>query len=1032
MVRLGVALAVLLASANLQNKNAADAFHNFQPNSLSHVREKVVSQQRRAEPNVQRRVASSSSNPEFNNNNQNGEIIGEAFNAARDSIANAVRDEPDTDEEMIALRQQRVQERTKTYTVTLPLVKSSFIEEKSQVLSMGMSACQVNKGREFEGLELDLDSLEFLKTDAIQEEEGVERLDEVSLSRRITGEFQGLVVSSVTKDGAAWAAGVRPGDIIKSTSATMGSQRWPKSSLEGVRSVLQSRKAVSTSIQFELQRPGEAVDNQFELTLTRPIGLELKESEDGYVEVTGFTDSASTLVQYAVKVGDRVLAVDSSLGDRMWPVSTVEGVISAVTSRLPGQQITFRFERPLDLNTPMSDEPVTIRSRKVTAATGAAPAVEQEELLRRCREVIKRYTVADEPTKEKFVNKYAVPGLVADKVVDALASAGTKVDAVTLSMIMCAYLSCRQPQKAIEVFEAAVGIHASGSDAKATVVIKGKNDALLAPNVVALDNYTASALLKAHAMNGDLSSVRRVLAALGGRDDSTVDGLKVGSWPGTGPEGSLQPNTMCYNIAISALADSKTENSLYLAMQIFDSMTEPGRNGGVAPSKSLVTYNVIINALTSRRRFEEAIDVFYGMKRVGITPDKFSYTSLVKAIVAMSEGDLEEFFYDMKEQGVSPDPILFNTVIKSLCEQKKIVAAKKVIVQMESSGVAPDSMTYGLLMKGLLDTGNPSAALTLFETACSDRRTVALTENVYLYTTAISAAAAVADHERALELLARMNGLGISPNLKTMTALVGACLASGMPDLAYDIYKRISKPDGYAMLQGIQALCGFRKVKEAFEILRSKESRAMSGKQRMFAYKSMMESTLERGDYDMARDVFGDILRTGAIPSKAIYESIFETLKLFPSRKNTGGLPPVVHLDKESSSKFQFLLFVLDSIMARNLPCEGPLYSAILSYGSQLGSLPRKLATLMVSARATDIASTKEIVQRSEVEITRVSSSWEELFLRYDELKSQLRGDEPSSLPPVSVRVNSRDMPKVLRSEKSLSYAKRKPRRQEI
>lgn len=264
-------MAVLLTSTHW-----ADAFHNFQPNSLSHVHEKLVSR-RRAEQDIQRQVASSSSNPEFN---PSGETIGEAFNSvtqtARDSIANVVRDEPDSDEAVIALKQQQVQQRTKTYTVTLPLISSSIMEGQSQVLAMGMSLCQVNKGREFEGLELDLDSLEFLKTDTVREKEGVERLDEATVSRRINGEFQGLVVSSVTKDGAAWTAGVRPGDILKSSSATVGAQRWPKSSLEGVRSAIQSRKVVSGSIQFELQRPGEAVDNQYELTLTRPIGLELK------------------------------------------------------------------------------------------------------------------------------------------------------------------------------------------------------------------------------------------------------------------------------------------------------------------------------------------------------------------------------------------------------------------------------------------------------------------------------------------------------------------------------------------------------------------------------------------------------------------------------------------------------------------------------------------------------------------------------------------------------------------------------------
>ena len=746
--------------------------------------------------------------------------------------------------------------------------------------------------------------------------------------------------------------------------------------------------------------------------------------------MTGFTENAPTLVQYAVQVGDRVVAVDSSLGERMWPVSTVEGVISAVTSRLPGQQITLRFERKGTMDGTATKEPVVIR-RKAAAAIQEAPAVEQEELLRRCRDVIKRYTVAGEATKDKFVNKYSVPGLVADKVVDALASASTKVDPITLSMIMSAYLSCKQPEKAIETFEAAVGVHSNGSDAETKVVLKGKNDSRLVPNLDALDIYTASALLRAHAMKGDLSSVRRVLAALGGRDDALVDGLQVGTWPGTGSGGTLQPNTRCYNIAISALGDSKSENSLDLAMQIFNTMASPGRKSDVVPSKSLVTYNTMINALTSFGRFQEAIDLFYQMKQSGVTPDKYSYTSLVKAIVAMSEGDVEEFFYDMQEQGVVPDPILFNTVIKALCEQKKMVAAKTIVSQMEGTGVAPDSMTYGLLMKGLIDAGNPSAALTLFETACSDRRTVALTENVYLFTTAISAAAAIGDHERALELLARMNGMGITPNMKTMTALVGACLASDMPDLAFDIYKRISNPDGYAMLQGIRALCGFGKARKALEMVTSRDCRVLSGKQRMYAYKSMIESSLQYADFDTAREAIADILGRGNIPSKDIYEAIFESLSLFPKRK-AGGLSPVFHLDDESSKKFQFLLFVLDSVLDRNLPCEGPLYSAVLSYGSQLGGLPRKLATLLVSARSAEGAGNK-MMDEAEIETPKIVASWEELFLRYDNLRDKLADPAgPENLPSLRVRVNSRHVPKVLRAEQSLSYTKRKPRRQEV
>jgi pentatricopeptide repeat protein len=741
-------------------------------------------------------------------------------------------------------------------------------------------------------------------------------------------------------------------------------------------------------------------------------------------------------VQYAVKVGDLVLAVDSSLGDRMWPVSTVEGVVSAVTARLPGQQISFRFERPqANLDTHEATlEPVSIKVRKSAGASAVAttaPVVEQEELLKRCREIIRRYATGEQ-TKDKFVNKYAVPGLVADKVLDALASAGAKVDRVTLSMIMGAFMSCRQPQKAIETFEAVVGMNANGSNSEATAVIEGKANTQILANAEALDVYTASALLKAHAMTGDLASVRRVLAALEGRGGADIDGLEVASWPGTGADSLLKPDTRCYNIAISAAADSKATDGLELALQIFNGMAEPTRNSGVAMQKNLVSYNALINAMTSRGRHEDAIDLFYKMKQAGVKPDKFSYTALVRAV--LDEGDVEELLYDMREEGVTPDVITYNTVIKALCEQRKIVGAKKIVTLMERSGVAPDSITYGLLMTGLLQGGSPSAALTLFETACSDQRTAAVTENVYLFTTAISAAAALGDHDRALELVSRMNSMGIVPNLKTMTALVGACLAANKPDLAFDVYKRISNPDGYAMTQGLRAMCQSRNVGEALTLVSGHDvkNRILSGKQVMLAYKSMIESSLERFDYDMARRVVTDLLSKGHIPSKAIYQAIFDSLKLFP--KGLGGLPPVVHLTDEAVDKFKFLLFVIDSILARNLPCDGPLYSAILSYGSQLGSLPRKVAQIMVSAKAVGGVSDqghKIIDETTKDETTSLVSSWEELFLRYDELKSELNSGS-AVLPSTTVRVSSRDVPKVLKAEMGLSYAKRKPRSQEV
>jgi pentatricopeptide repeat protein len=780
------------------------------------------------------------------------------------------------------------------------------------------------------------------------------------------------------------------------------------------------------------------------------------ETEDGYVEVTGFTPKASTLVQYAVKVGDRVLAVDSNLGDRMWPVSTVEGVISAVTSRLPGQQITFRFER----REPCTANEFVVSSSVVGVGTGTLGPIgvtlqesvsktgTDNQLLERCREVMKRYT-----TDEKYINKFALPRLVADKVVYALASAETQIDPVTLSMIQAAYLSCRQPEMTIQVFEAAVGLRADGSTAKVLDAIAGsvetgeenplvgKDGKRIVPNLNALDVYTASALLKAHAMIGDLSSVQRVLAALEGQGGTRLENLEIAAWPGTGPKGSLRPDTRCYNMVISAAADSGTSDGLTLALNIFEKLSDPStvsinamdNNHPAGPQKDSVSYNAVIKALSNNGRFQEAIEAFYHMKKIGVRPDKYSYTSLVKAV--MVDADVEELLYDMKEEGVSADVVTFNTIIRDLCEKKKIVAARKIVSLMDASGVAPDSWTYGYLMKGLVDSGNPSAALTLFETACSDRRTVGVTENVHLYTTAMSAAAAVGDHTRALELLSRMKTIGIRPNLKTLTALLGACLAARKPELAVDVFRRIPNPDAYAVTQGLVAMAQAGECAEVLTMLADKNSMPgkLRGKGLMKIYENLFQASIGASDYASARKVTNSLLSGGNIPSKALYQTIIETMGLLPSTGlvsriaiSSDGFIRRDGVDEADREKFLFLLFLLDSICGRKLPCEAPLYAAVLSFGLHLGGLPKKISALIVSSKAASgvFANKSKLIDEERRENALVALGWEDLFMRYDTLKSQI--DIPSSLPLLEVRVSSREVAKVLRVEKNLSYSTQK------
>ena len=278
-----VALAILLASSTT---TTVVSFQSNSSNSISKNRTKNQKHRRRQRfPNARNFVTtiattkssltSMAADASSSFNNDNGDAFSSVTNAAVDSIANVVKDEPDVDAEKIARKQKMVKKRQtkKSYKVTLPLAASS-------ASNIGIQLSRISKGRKIDSdLELNLDTLDIgsgsKSSSKITQSKAMD-MDISNTLRRIDGEFQGLVVSSVRENSAAWETGVRPGDILKSTSATLGNKMWPKSTLEGVKSAIMSRKAVAESMEFEFQRLADTFDNQFELTLTRPIGFNLK------------------------------------------------------------------------------------------------------------------------------------------------------------------------------------------------------------------------------------------------------------------------------------------------------------------------------------------------------------------------------------------------------------------------------------------------------------------------------------------------------------------------------------------------------------------------------------------------------------------------------------------------------------------------------------------------------------------------------------------------------------------------------------
>merc|ERR1712232_942320 len=71
--------------------------------------------------------------------------------------------------------------------------------------------------------------------------------------------FSGVIITDVVPGGKAAEIGLQVGDILVGTSATVGEQIWPKSTLDGIRSAISSRKVMSTAITLRVKRSLELI-----------------------------------------------------------------------------------------------------------------------------------------------------------------------------------------------------------------------------------------------------------------------------------------------------------------------------------------------------------------------------------------------------------------------------------------------------------------------------------------------------------------------------------------------------------------------------------------------------------------------------------------------------------------------------------------------------------------------------------------------------------------------------------------------------
>ena len=682
----------------------------------------------------------------------------------------------------------------------------------------------------------------------------------LTLGEAQAGKDTCVYVKTVDESGGAHAAGCRAGDRVVATSATLGDAMWPKSSIAGVVSAVRSRlqlgnQKVSLRIERSLDddevalaelRSRESVKERWEVELQKPLGLTLK-NVDGTPTVAQIKKGGSAeRSKGRVRIGDRVVGVESAFGGRMYPVTTTKEVLAAAA--LPTPSISLRLERDVRVG-PWSgllrsdgdddEDAVAPRDRRSSTQSqvqrdigdalnvylelrrAQLPATATASLLLdRCTFLAKTYA-RRASSRKAFRSGRGDAQDRLDALLQTLEDAEVELSAKFATNAVSAFVSVGAPKRGARLFERCArgdpghprpnrrlltaGVSAYARLGRVDQAFAAAREATTEENI---DTRLGNALLAAAAAAKDVRRAEAVFAAMTRAPSTEPAGADTGA-------------------------------------RLMPSFAPQPRAPPAAPPRALadaVTYRTMIDAYARAKRPDDAQAVLERMRtEAGLGPDRVASTALMKAHVEAGDVDaaercLEELLEAADEvmertrvlvakaaaqsedgeapkallgeraaayRRARPDATCWNTLIRGYARTLRWRAAADCLQRMRDAGCPPDLVSYTNVATACLRADRPKEALRRLDeleraraaavavTGPGGRAARRLRPNVVAYTIGCLAHAKTGDLVGALLVLRKMRDAGVAPNERTCAAVLECCLKAGRPSSAMGLVEEM-------------------------------------------------------------------------------------------------------------------------------------------------------------------------------------------------------------------------------------------------
>jgi pentatricopeptide repeat protein len=137
------------------------------------------------------------------------------------------------------------------------------------------------------------------------------------------------------------------------------------------------------------------------------------------------------------------------------------------------------------------------------------------------------------------------------------------------------------------------------------------------------------------------------------------------------------------------------------ARQVFDKISQ----------RNCFLYNVMIRGYACNGPCEEALKIYYQMRKAGIQPDKFSFPFVLKACAsssALEEG--KEIHHHIISAGLESDVFVANTLLAMYAKCGRTEIARQLFDKIPERNV----ISWNAMIAGYAQNGHAREALVLF------------------------------------------------------------------------------------------------------------------------------------------------------------------------------------------------------------------------------------------------------------------------------------------------------------------------------